>query len=53
MTLTGLAYLIIGAFVAAAHHYFAHVGTLAHVLSAIVAILTWPLLLLGVEIHIT
>ena len=53
MTLTGLAYLIIGAFVAAAHHYFSHVGTLEGVLSAIIAILTWPLLLLGVEIRIT
>jgi hypothetical protein len=53
MTLTGVAYVIIGAFVAAAHHYFSHVGSLARVLSAIIAILTWPLLLIGVEIRIT
>jgi hypothetical protein len=53
MTLTGLIYVIIGAFVTAAHHYFSHVGSLAGVLSAIIAILTWPLLLLGVEIRIT
>ena len=53
MTLTGLAYLIIGAFVAAAHHYFSRADDLEGVLSAIIAILTWPLLLIGVEIRIT
>jgi len=53
VSLFGLAYLIIGAFVAAAHHYFSHVGSLEGVLSAIIAILTWPLLLIGVEIRIT
>ncbi len=53
MTIIGLAYLIIGAFVAAANNYFAHAGSLEGVLSAIIAILTWPLLLLGVEIRIT
>ena len=53
MTLTGLAYVIIGAFVAAAHNYFSHVGSLEGVLSAIIAIPTWPLLLLGIEIRIT
>ena len=52
MTLSGLAYVIIGAFVAAANHYFAHVGKLAGVFEAIIAILIWPLVLLGVDIRI-
>ncbi len=53
MTLIGLAYVIIGAFVAAAHDYFSHAGSIEAVLSAIIAILTWPLLLIGIEIRIT
>jgi hypothetical protein len=47
-----LAYAIIGAFVAAAHHYFSHVGSTKGVVSAILAILIWPLILLGVDIRI-
>jgi hypothetical protein len=46
-------YVLIGAFVAAANHYFAHVGTLAHIASAVIAILLWPLVLLGVDIRIS
>jgi hypothetical protein len=47
-----LAYAIIGAFVAAAHHYFSHVGSTRGVVSAILAILIWPLVLIGVDIRI-
>jgi len=48
-----IAYVVIGAFVAAANHYFAHTGTIEHIASAIIAILLWPLILLGVHIQIT
>ena len=47
-----LVYAIIGAFVAAANHYFAHVGSTRGVVNAILAILIWPLVLLGVEVHV-
>ncbi len=47
-----LAYAIIGAFVAAAHHYFSHAGSTKGVVSAVLAILIWPLVLLGIDIHI-
>ena len=47
-----LAYAIAGAFVAAAHHYFSHVGSTRGVMSAILAILIWPLVLLGVDVRI-
>ena len=46
------AYLIIGAFVAASHHYFSHVGGAKGIVSAILAIVLWPLILLGLNIHI-
>ena len=47
-----LAYAIIGAFVAVAHHYFSHVGSTRGVVSAILAILIWPLILLGIDVRI-
>ncbi|HEX4345282.1 MAG TPA: hypothetical protein VHZ31_06940 [Solirubrobacteraceae bacterium] len=48
-----IVYVVIGAFVAASHHYLAHVGSVARVASAVVAILLWPAILLGVHIHIS
>jgi len=49
--LLSIAYLIIGAFVAAANNYFAHTGTIKGVVSAILAILAWPLILIGIDIR--
>jgi hypothetical protein len=48
-----IAYVVVGAFVAAANHYFAHVGTIARIASAVVALLLWPLLLIGIDIRIS
>ncbi len=45
-------WLIVGVLVASAHHYLANVGTLKLVLSALLAILLWPLLLLGINLHV-
>jgi hypothetical protein len=47
-----IVWLIIGAIVASAHHYFTHVGTLKPLVSALLAVLLWPLLLLGINLHI-
>jgi hypothetical protein len=49
----GLAYPIIGAFVAAANHYFDHVGTTKGVVNAIIAILIWPLVLVGIDLRVS
>ena len=45
-------YLIVGAFVAATHHYFAHIHVAKQYGSAALAILLWPLLFLGINLHI-
>jgi hypothetical protein len=50
--MVALGYAIIGAFVAAANHYFSHVGTTRGVVNAIIAILIWPLVLLGVDVRV-
>jgi hypothetical protein len=47
-----IAYVVIGAIVAGTHHYFADVGTLQSIVSAVLAVLLWPLLLLGVNLHV-
>jgi hypothetical protein len=45
-------YLIIGAFVAGADNYFDRLGTLGRIISALLAILLWPLVLLGIDFQI-
>jgi hypothetical protein len=45
-------YVLIGAFVAAAHHYYGHAHQLAGVVDALLAIVLWPLVLLGVHMHV-
>jgi hypothetical protein len=45
-------WLIIGVIVASSHHYFSHAGTLKPIVSAVLAVLLWPLLLLGSNLHI-
>jgi hypothetical protein len=52
ISILAVAYLVIGAFVAASHHYLAHVHGISGVLSAVIAIVLWPLVLLGVNLHI-
>ena len=47
-----LIYLVVGIVVANSHDYFKNVDTLKTVGSAILAILLWPLLLLGIDLHI-
>jgi hypothetical protein len=48
----GLLYLIVGVVVAAVNDYFDSLGTLKRVLEAVIAVLIWPLILLGVDIDI-
>jgi hypothetical protein len=45
-------YLVVGAFVAATHHYYAHLHVAKQYGSAALAILLWPLLFLGISLHI-
>ena len=45
-------YLIVGVVVANSHHYFVHLHSLASVLSAVLAVVLWPLILLSVNLHV-
>ena len=50
--LVTIAYVVIGFFVASAHHYFRHLSAFKPILSAILGVALWPLILLGVNLHI-
>ena len=47
-----LIYLVVGLIVASTHHYLSNLDTIRRFLSAILAILLWPLILLGIDLHI-
>jgi hypothetical protein len=47
-----IVYLIIGLVVAASHHYFVHLVTIQTIASAVLGVLLWPLLLLGINLHV-
>jgi hypothetical protein len=51
-SIVGLVYLVIGLIVASGHAYFAHLTAVLPILSAILAVLLWPLVLLGVNLHL-
>lgn len=43
---------IVGFVVANSHHYFAHLDQAKPIASAVLAVVLWPLVLLGVDLHI-
>jgi hypothetical protein len=47
-----LLWVIVGIVVAATHDYFERLGTVRLLLSAVLAVLLWPLVLLGIDLHI-
>ncbi len=47
-------YVLVGAVVANQHHFFTHLTTLSQVISAVLAIVLWPLIVFGnVNLHVT
>jgi hypothetical protein len=47
-----IVYLVVGVVVANSHHYFVHLNSLTAVLSALLAVLLWPLVLFGISLHL-
>jgi hypothetical protein len=52
LSLTSLIWLVVGVLVASSHHYLNHVNAIKPVISALLAIVLWPLLLLGINLHV-
>jgi Mn2+/Fe2+ NRAMP family transporter len=51
-SLLTIIYLVIGVVVAANRNYFGDIDDLQGILSAVLAVLLWPLILLGVDIDL-
>ena len=47
-----LVYLIVGVAVAASYDYFENLDTLRRIASGVLAVSLWPLLFLGIDLHI-
>ncbi len=47
-----LVYLAIGVAVAASKDYLVNLDTVKRVVSAVLAIMLWPLLLVGIDLHV-
>ena len=52
VSLLMLIYLVAGGIIAATHHYWDKVDTVKTIVSALLATVLWPLVLLGVNLHI-
>jgi hypothetical protein len=48
----GVIYLVVGVVFAATHDYFEHFDTVRRVLTAILAVVLWPLILFGFHPHV-
>ena len=53
MSIGGIVYLVLGLLVAASQNYFDHLSTVWRLLSAIIAVIIWPLLLFGIDVRIS
>ena len=51
-SLVGVIYLVIGVVVASTHHYLSHLHALRPIASAVLAVVLWPIVLLGANLHL-
>jgi hypothetical protein len=47
-----LVYLVAGGIISATHHYWSQLHNIKQILSALLATVLWPLILVGVNLHI-
>jgi hypothetical protein len=48
----GIAWLVVGVAVAAVNDYFDNLGTVGRIISAVLAVVIWPVVLLGFDITV-
>ena len=51
-SIVGVIYLIVGLVVSSSHAYLANLNAPMPILSAVLAVVLWPLVLLGVDLHL-
>jgi hypothetical protein len=47
-----IVYLAVGVYVASTHHYLGSLNSVQEIVSALLGIILWPLVLIGVNLHI-
>jgi hypothetical protein len=52
VSIGAIVYFVLGVVVAASQNYFDHLSTVGRLVSALVAVVLWPLLLFGIDIRI-
>jgi ABC-type anion transport system duplicated permease subunit len=52
LSLGAIVWVVIGVIVAVNHHFFEHLDTVSRLLSAVMAVMLWPLVLLGIHFGI-
>jgi hypothetical protein len=45
-------YIVVGIVIASSHHYFGHVNGVRSVAAALLAVVLWPLVLFGANLHL-
>lgn len=51
-SIIGIVYLVAGLVVASSHAFLANLNALMPIVSAVLAVVLWPLVLLGVDLHL-
>jgi hypothetical protein len=51
-SLATVVWVVVGVVLASDRHYFSDLNTIKSLVSALLAILLWPLLLLGINLHV-
>jgi hypothetical protein len=51
-SLIAVVYLVIGGIVAATHHYWSNINSLKAFVSGVLATILWPLVLIGINLHV-
>ena len=52
VSLGSIIWLVVGVVIASSHHYLRHADTIKPIVSAVLAVVLWPLLLLGINLHV-
>lgn len=52
LSLGSIVWLIVGILLASSHNYLRNLNTMKPIVSALLAIALWPLLLLGINLHV-
>ncbi len=50
-SIIGFVYMVAGVAVANSQGYFANLTTLPNILAAVLAVVLWPLLIMGINLH--